>query len=201
MIYHITHIDNLESIIELGLLCHNDAPTEIDISNMSINDVRKEKKEPFYNRSLHDYVPFFFNPRNPMWFSLKDEYKDNMIILAFDEDELDLDNNVIFTDKNARNNNAEFFNDKYDAMENIDWDLVWSEKSDRDKDMKSAMMAEILILKKIPIKYLKKIYCIGDKIKRTINKNVNLDDIEIIQLKDCFDNILREDVLENKFSI
>lgn len=71
-LYHITHIDNLASIIRCGGLLSN---THLragnkavrDISYGNIQDRRATKSVPCAaNGVLHDYVPFYFAPRSPM---------------------------------------------------------------------------------------------------------------------------------------
>ncbi len=71
-IYHITPIDNLESIIsEGGLLAYNVMlDTGINYTNIAYENIQ-------YRRArirvpcgaggvMHDYVPFYFAPRSPM---------------------------------------------------------------------------------------------------------------------------------------
>src|SRR5690625_285750 len=68
-LYHITHKDNLNNILQNGLESHNVARErhmiKVDIADNVVND-RRKRKELIYNRSLHDYVPLYFNPKNPM---------------------------------------------------------------------------------------------------------------------------------------
>lgn len=60
-LYHMTHIDNLESIFKYGLLSHNEAHrrglVKVDISMQAAQEWRKK---------VHNYVPFYFSPRNTM---------------------------------------------------------------------------------------------------------------------------------------
>lgn len=56
-LYHMTYIDNLASIIENGLLSHNEAYKQglikADISDPNVQDIRVDAVDPFYNRPLH----------------------------------------------------------------------------------------------------------------------------------------------------
>ncbi len=83
-LYHMTHKDNLENILRYGLKSHNEAKKEnlnkVDISDNQVND-RRSRKEPIFNRSIHDYVPLYFNPKNPMLFVRKGLQND-IVILA-----------------------------------------------------------------------------------------------------------------------
>jgi len=63
-LYHMTAISNLRSILEHGLLSHNEAHrlglVMRDISDPEVQRRRDDKKDTIYNRFLHDYVPLYF---------------------------------------------------------------------------------------------------------------------------------------------
>jgi len=150
---HMTHIDNLDSIFKHGLLAHNNPYKNIDISNKEVNN-RRGARENIYGRKIHDYVPFYFNPRNAMMYRNKDR---DIVILAFDK-KLLLQKNVLFTNKNASTNNAIFYNNIKD-LDKIRWDMVASDSwNGKALIVKQIMMAEVLVYKQVPISYLKSIY-------------------------------------------
>ena len=78
-LYHLTHKDNLENILRYGLQSHNLAHQnnliKKDISNKDVNK-RRQKRDPIYKKSIHDYVPLYFNPRNPMMYVRKNIQND-----------------------------------------------------------------------------------------------------------------------------
>ena len=69
MLYHITDIRNLESILQQGGLLANNLGKEKGIeyqiiAHSNIQDRRLGKTVPLKpNGNLHDYVPFYFAPR------------------------------------------------------------------------------------------------------------------------------------------
>ena len=69
--YHFTSIDNLNSIIENGLLCTN-LKNEQNISHQNIAELgiqgrRSTMSVPCSDgKFVHDYVPFYFSKRNSM---------------------------------------------------------------------------------------------------------------------------------------
>ncbi|MGC8904935.1 type II toxin-antitoxin system toxin DNA ADP-ribosyl transferase DarT [Thermus sp.] len=68
-IYHITHLDNLEGILQTGgLLPYSQRPpTQQNVAYGHIQDRRAEVVVPVGPEgNLHDYVPFYFCPRSPM---------------------------------------------------------------------------------------------------------------------------------------
>jgi len=151
---HMTHIKNLDSILKCGkLLAHRNPYKKVDISNMEVNN-RRTKREPIYGRQVHDYVPFYFNPRNAMMYKNKDE---DVIILAFDT-KIMTKYDMLFTDRNASADRANFFNSLKD-FDQLDWKTIESKSWYPDNDIKQKMMAEVLIYKEVSLKHLKGIYC------------------------------------------
>ena len=113
-LYHITHINNLQSILSNGLLSHNLAHQKcklIDISDLDVN-ARRALKHPVDNRSLHDYVPTYFNPLNPMSYRLREQAND-FIILKLNS-QLLLQSGMLFTEGNAACCKTRFFNELND---------------------------------------------------------------------------------------
>lgn len=182
-IFHMTHIEHLQSIFKNGLLSHNNPYKKHDISNKDVND-RREKHEPIYNKSLHDYVPFYFNPRNAMLYDVQARYKDYIVILKFNRDILNK-NGTIFSNSNAATNNARFTNNIMDLYNSnfIDWDEVYAD-SWNDEDLaiktykKQKMQAEALIQDVVPSSFIIEIICQNEKIveqvKSMIHNNVNI---------------------------
>ena len=168
-IYHMTHYRNIESILENGLLSHNNNLVSESIDNEEVND-RRNKLDPIHDKNIHDYVPFYFNPRNPMLYA-KREIQEDIVILAFSR-KLLLKNKVIFTDGNAAVHNTDFYNDLND-LEQLNWKCINSQYWNDCEDGKREIMAEVLVNKKVKIKYLKKIYCYDEDTKDYILK---LDD-------------------------
>lgn len=59
MIFHLTSLENLDSILEKGLLCRKDLENEFDdVANPNMICSREREE-------LEKYVPFHFFPRNP----------------------------------------------------------------------------------------------------------------------------------------
>ena len=146
-LYHMTSIENLDSILQYGLLSHFSAYkfkfNKKDISNSSVQDKRA---------LLHDFVPLYFNPRNPMMFSKKDDQ--NIIILEIDKNIL-LNTNVNFTDGNAASKDTLFFTDLVN-LNKLNWDCINSDYWLNFDDGKRIKCSEVLVPKLIRIDSLKK---------------------------------------------
>ena len=76
LVYHITHISNLPSIVQGGGLksvnrLRRESTGYRDIAYESIQERRARTMVPCAAGGvLHDYVPFYFGPRSPMLFTL-----------------------------------------------------------------------------------------------------------------------------------
>ena len=86
-VYHMTRIENLGSILRLGLLSHNmktyKKTKDIEISNPEI----LKRKKYIFGRNIHDYVRFYLNPKNPMlYYNISDQ--DRIAIIKADIKEL-----------------------------------------------------------------------------------------------------------------
>lgn len=67
--YHMTHHRNLAGILQHGILswteAHAQALTQTDIADPAVQRWRN-RPEPVYGRSIHDYAPLYINPKNAM---------------------------------------------------------------------------------------------------------------------------------------
>jgi ssDNA thymidine ADP-ribosyltransferase, DarT len=107
-IYHITHIRNLESILQLrGLIAISQLQEQQidyqDIAHRSIQDRRAITPVPCaVGGYLNDYVPFYFAPRSPMLYTINrgnvSAYTEgqNPVIYIVCEAEIIAANNLVF---------------------------------------------------------------------------------------------------------
>lgn len=183
-ISHMTHIGNLNNILEYGLLAHNNSYKQVDISNKEVNS-RRDRIDPIYKKPVHYYVPFYFNPRNAMLYRNQQQFKDNIIILEFDNNII-LSDNVIFTNANAATDRA-YYTDKINTL--LDKNFVnfeevfsdsWNNYGNPDYVLKQTMMAEILIPKSVSCNHLKIIYCKTKDMQQYIKNNFIIKNIEVI---------------------
>ena len=178
---HMTHIDNLKSIFRYGLLAHDNPYKRIDISNTEVN-ARRQRRENIYGRKIHDYVPFYFNPRNAMMYRNKEK---DIIILAFSK-KLLLQNNVIFTDKNASINDVHFYNN-IENLDAINWDINKSTSwYGRPNEVKQIMMAETLVYNKVSVEFLNGIYCKNSNTKMMLMREFGLESKRVAIRPDLF---------------
>jgi hypothetical protein len=185
-LYHMTHKSNLRSILKYGLLSHNDAHnrnlTTIDISENTVND-RRRRIEPIFNKSIHEYAPLYFNPKNPMLFKRKN-IQNEIVIIAFDAN-LMLKENTIFTDGNAASNSTNFYNN-FDCLSKLSWECINDVWWNTYQDGKRKKCAEVLILNKIEIDSISKIITFDESTKNFVNsikREVTINNPKLRNLK------------------
>lgn len=156
--YHMTALSNLESILQNGLLSHSEAYQQnlvrTDISDNEVND-RRQRKEPKNNKKIHDYVPFYFNPKNPMLYRRKD--LQNIIVILEVDKRLIYQKSNLFTDGNAASNSTQFYN-QLSNLQDVDWTALQRAYWNDYPDGKRIRCAEVLVFPKMPRNYILKIH-------------------------------------------
>ena len=178
-IFHMTHSSNLKNILLYGLQNHYNVYKKVDISNREVND-RREKVEHIYGRKIHDYVPFYFNPRNAMLY--KNRNNARVIILGLDVRVIkDHRNGFLISDRNASADEAKFSKHLPDLRNPnfINFDDVfsprWCNNGVRYDDIKQKMMAEILINDVVYSRYIRSIYVKDQVSKKAIEEQFGQD--------------------------
>ena len=171
-----THKDNLENILHDGLLSHTRARdnklTQVDIADSEVN-IRRGRQESIHSKIIHDYVPLYFNPQNPMLFK-RGNIQNAIVILAIDRI-LILDPNSLFTDGNAAASNGTRFFNEISNLNLLDWKCIngvyWADFPDG----KRIKCAEVLVYPSIDLIYLKKIYSNNQETKDFVAKKLVLN--------------------------
>lgn len=78
LIFRITHIDNVDWILDHGLRCRNSEqrdPNHLDIGNPELIEKRSHRVVPIEpGGTLSDYIPFYFTGYSPMLLNIKTGY-------------------------------------------------------------------------------------------------------------------------------
>lgn len=163
-LYYITHINNLPSILEKGILCHRTVEEEkinfTPIYDEAIVDSRRDKKVADKG-NLWDFVNLYFQPRNAMLYRVlffSEVNPEKIIIIGLKNSILDR-NDIFVTNGNAISPSTEFFSSK-DAQKHI---KSIREKTDKEwwtseDGSKRELMAECLIPGSVNPKYISEIY-------------------------------------------
>lgn len=178
-IFHMTHSGNLKNILLYGLQNHYNVYKKVDISNREVND-RREKVEHIYGRKIHDYVPFYFNPRNAMLY--KNRNNARVVILGLDVRVIkDHSADFLISDRNAAVNNARFSKYLPDLQNQnfINFNEVfsqrWYNKDVKNYDVMQKMMAEILIDDIVCSRYIRSVYVKSPIYKKAVEDQFGED--------------------------
>ena len=175
-IFHMTDRNNLQNILLHGLQNHYNTYKQVDISNQEVN-ARREKIERIYGHKIHDYVPFYFNPRNAMLYRNRSNAR--VIILGLDVRVIkDHRNGFLISNRNASADEAKFSKNLPDLQDPnfINFDDVfsprWCNNGIANNDIKQKMMAEILINDVVYSRYIRSIYVKDHVSKKAIEEQL-----------------------------
>ena len=160
-IYHLTHVDNLGSVIQCGGLLSHNAKLQRGIGHRNIaHDTIQDRRARTRVRCgpqgvLHDYVPFFFGPRPPMLYSISTgfvegyaEGQEPLIYLVTTAQAVGKSScRWVFTDGHATMAFTDFYDDLRD-LDKVDWQVMRSRywyDTPEQPDRKRRRQAEFLI--------------------------------------------------------
>ena len=171
LLYHLTKLSNLKSIIDHGMLPRRKVIEQRlgfgDIADAQIISKRQEL-------GLDIYTPFHFHPYSAFDVVVKHKYQnEDMIYLCITRRKAQLDNYKILPKHPLSVSECQLYNYE-EGFEKIDWETL-QEKNRLDGYAKQVKMAECLTEKTI---YINEFYCmyvqsdiIRDKVIRILNDN------------------------------
>ena len=163
-LFYITPLVNVPSIMKLGILSHTDIlrrNVPHDIWHMEeVQQVREEVLIPISGKPLHTYVNFYLNCRNAAMYARKERHE-SLCVLSIDSAICD-DVGVLISPTNAAKINATFFSFE-DGLQEIVVEHLFTalwilEDGSINTNIKSRMMAEVLVPKSVQPFFIKRIY-------------------------------------------
>lgn len=154
-LYNIMPIANIPSVTQSGILSYNSVPdNHISVADPDVQD-RRDKYIPG-GKELHSYANLYFDPRNPMMYRRRNEYKD-LCILAITAQILDIDG-VVVTDQNAATSLVKFI-EPHEMQGALDFDIIymrdWNDSDYYEKIRKRhKKCAEVLVPDNVPYSYI-----------------------------------------------
>ena len=177
-LFYITHVKNLDSILEKGILSHNRVK-ELGIQSETIHnkDVVSRREAiivPKDGRSLWSFANLYFQVRNPMLFTvIRNRPVDEIAVVGVDKSILDRDD-IFLTTGNAASSQTEIVPVSQkrkvlpDILKKIDR-VYWNELDGSKREM----MAECLVPELVPAKYIRSLYFGDYKAKYRVQKSLN----------------------------
>ena len=160
LLYHITHLNNIPSILKNdGLLAHSTMQQQQmhyqDVANVNVQDKREHKIVPISpGGNLHDYVPFYFAPRSPMLYAILNggiAQEEIVYFITNTQTILEDNSNFVFTDSHAIMRLTNYYSQLED-LEKIDWSIMqskyWQDHPDYP-NRKMKRQAEFLVYEKV----------------------------------------------------
>lgn len=161
--YYITHYQNVASILQMGLfskfLIQKHQIQTIDIANKEVQG-RRIRVEPIYNRSIHDYVPLYINPKNAMLSAIR-HLTNDLVILKIKPAVLER-NEHVFSDGNAASSNTLFSKSPDVVKPSIE--VLLSDCWSNLEDGKRRRCAEVLVYNSVDPQYISGAVCSNQKI-------------------------------------
>lgn len=165
-LYRITHIDNLNFILQSRkLTCPNSPfhdPNYTGIGDETLINSRSSKKVNIQPKgNFKDYVAFYFGPRSPMLYSIQKGFNgvtkrapETIIYMVTTFENIkETGKQYVFSDGHGYHLMSQFFNEE-NKLDEVDWDIVflnhWNDTED-DSDRKRRKQAEFLVHGEIPL--------------------------------------------------
>lgn len=164
LIYHLTSIDNLESIVEYGLLPRSLVRRNRigfdDIADPEIIDKREDL-------GLDEYIPFHFHPYSAFDVAVKNRYgAANMVYLCLQRSYARSNDFKVLPKHPLSEDECQLF-DYDEGFELIDWDTLMSTNRN-DHYAREVKMAECLTDQPIPIEDFMCIYVADEEAEQLV---------------------------------
>ena len=183
-LYYITHIDNLPSILEKGILSHerieDDQVQATRIYNTEIVNVRKEKNTP-NQKSLWSYANLYFQPRNPMMYRVVHESTvSDLAVLGVSEKILQTPG-VFIADGNAANTPTQFY-PLSSGLKVLQQQrkILQSEWWNTLDGSKRKIMAECLIPNRVGPEFINSVYVADEETRMKVSEKIRSHSISVI---------------------
>lgn len=158
-LWHMTHIRNVPNIMQYGLLAHRSPKLQLlkptDISDPDVQQWRM-RVDPYYSRSLHEYVPFYINPRNPMLYRRKDIQREicfiEVAVGALEGEK------YLISDGNAASKSTKFY-DSYEDLWLLPWEVIDSDFWSDFDDGKRKACSEVLVPDMVQRHFIRAVHC------------------------------------------
>jgi hypothetical protein len=150
LLYHLTDIANIPSILENGLLSRSQLSDFVDVADGDIIESRK-------NLGLENYVPFHFFGRNPFDGRVQTDYKDKSFVLITVSRVFAKGNEWKIIPKHPLAEEGIELLSYTEGIDAIDWEKM-NARDYSDPESKSVCMAECLSSKTVGVSNFFSIY-------------------------------------------
>ena len=160
LIYHLTSLENMRNILELGLLPRSHLENFEDVADQEIIEGRRE-------HSLEEYVPFHWFARNPFDGRVQADHPDDEFVLIAVHRNVAQRENWKVIPRHPLANTAPQLLDYQPGVEAIDWETM-NIRNYHDPECKSICMAECLSPDPVTVDKFFKIYVPSDAVANQV---------------------------------
>jgi hypothetical protein len=181
LLYHITHLNNMASILERGLLPRKILEDESNHSFMDIADPEILSKRKTYKDNLAKYVLFHFYARNPFDYAVCNKYGAENLAIITVKRELYKKNNFMIIPSHPLDINEPDIFPYEEGFSKIRWDILDS-PTGRDysnPDIRKACMAECIMEYRVQPTAFSYIYVYDEEAFQRINLLPNPHGVKI----------------------
>ena len=207
-LYYITHIDNLLSILEHGILSHDRVEAEgIRFTRIyDHNIVERRSNKSIDGKKLWFYANLYFQPRNAMMYRIvhqqnPDNLVDNLVVVGINNEVLD-EQGVFITDGNAANNQT-LFHPPSKGLEVLQkqWSIIQEEWWNNSDGSKRKMMSECLVPNYVRSKHIQEIYVAKNETREAVQEIVGNRNITVSSESDMFFQPNRRTKISDNISV
>lgn len=188
--YRMTHIDNIENILNVGLVLPTSEkanPQYVPIGDVTAIDTRRHSILP-NGRSIGDYIPFYFGPRTPMLYVIQHGYNnvtqrkaEEIVYCVISIDDI-VRNNVpcIFTDGHALTKITTIYPGHLlkDVNKYVKYCDVYAKQWIDEPDAKRLKEAELLIESDMSPTYIRYFLVYNESARQKL-LSLNIDEMKI----------------------
>jgi len=180
LLYRITHIDNLPDLLARGCDCSPSAAKAEGITKRSIShkDIMDKRENTVVRVApggfVADYVPFYFGPRSPMLYAIKEGkvegYQGQREIIYLVTAAEDVETARIpfaFTDGHAIMNYVGHYNRLAD-LPKVKWDIIRATYWNNFEDGRCRRQAEFLVRERFPLTLVREIGVMDESVRNQV---------------------------------
>ncbi|WMX16522.1 DarT ssDNA thymidine ADP-ribosyltransferase family protein [Aureispira sp. CCB-E] len=164
-LFHMTSILNLSKILRFGLLSHKTAHNKgylrEDISNSEVNSMR-DKHYDAIDLNIHDCVPLYINPKNPMLKTLQEDKRWHQLIFLKINPNILIEEHAYFSDGNAACKKTKIYQ-SIEQFNKLKWKWIQKDTWVNSAEIKRLRCSEVLIKDIIEMFYVEEIIFQNEK--------------------------------------
>lgn len=181
LLYHITHLDNMPSILQNGLLSRKKLLDSGDINFTDIADPSILSKRELYKEALSKFVLFHFYAKNPFDGAVCKKYgSENMAIITLKR-KLYRDNKFFIIPSHPLDCDEPDIYPYEEGLAVIRWDILDMEtgRDYHDPEIKKACMAECVMEYDVQVEAFAFVYVYNEEAKKQLESLPGGEKIEV----------------------